>query len=439
MAWGDGGDSDGGGFGGGFGGLGGGGFGSDTGGIGNGFGAGIGSSIGSSGSSGVGFGGGGRGGFGDTSFGGIDFGDPFSGDSSFGADLSTATLGNAFDGLGFNYTGNINYSQPSFSTSGGMDFGRSPESFWDGNMGKFLKGLGMFAVNTNPTTRALATAYGIGKAFANGEYGQAAGGLVGAATGNGLLGTAVGLGTDAAMDKDVSQRAKTALGGNLGAMFGGQVAGPVGGFIGGNLGAMAANNMTGYNGTASPVGGASGGGSGPRVGLPELGAATLGSLWLNNQATRDARTAANAMSAQNIQQQLSDMFGPNSAYAKTLKQELERKDAAAGRRSQYGAREVELQAKLAQLQAQSAPSLINSYTNSAQQQLAAAQAKRTKQAQMLSSLFALGKDSGVFNDLGQFFQSTPQPSYDTGGLGNAFGTGIGSSMGYEDSYLPSWE
>lgn len=380
-----------------------------------------------------------------SSYGGYDFGyNPTFSDYSFSpsTNFSLDSIYGQDTGLGLNQFGSVGLSFPSSGTSTGLGLGGNEPgetSFWDGNMGKFLKGLGMFAVNTNPLGRALSTAYGVGKAATSGNYGQAVGGLVGAATGNGLLGTAVGLGTDAAMDKDVSQRAKTALGGNLGAMFGGQVAGPVGGFIGGNLGAMAANNMTGYNGTASPVGGASGGGSGPRVGLPELGAATLGSLWLNNQATRDARTAANAMSAQNIQQQLSDMFGPNSAYAKTLKQELERKDAAAGRRSQYGAREVELQAKLAQLQAQSAPSLINSYTNSAQQQLAAAQAKRTKQAQMLSSLFALGKDSGVFNDLGQFFQSTPQPSYDTGGLGNAFGTGIGSSMGYEDSYLPSWE
>lgn len=47
-----------------------------------------------------------------------------------------------------------------------------------------------------------------------------------------------------------------------------------------------------------------------------------------------------------------NMYGQNSAYANQMRQELERKDAAAGRRSQYGGREVELQAKLAAQQSQ---------------------------------------------------------------------------------------
>lgn len=422
MAWSDSGsDSDGGGFGGGYG-IGGG-FGNNDsmgGGTGLGFGGGLGLSgsnsssgygIGGGGGSGLGFsGGGGRG----DSFGGggYDFGYNPSFDNYTYSPSTSYSLGEAFaqdSGLGFNPTGNLGLSLPSTGTSTGLGLGGNEAAdvgFWDGNMGKFLKGLGMFAVNMNPTTRALASAYGIGKALTSGEYGQAAGGLVGAATGNGLLGTAVGLGTDAAMGKDVSQQARTALGGNLGAMFGGQVAGPIGGFIGGNLGAMAANNMTGYNGTTSPVGGASGGG-GNSFGAGDV-AAGLAGLWAAGRASKDAKAAANAMSAQNIQQQLSDMFGPNSAYAKTLKQELERKDAAAGRRSQYGAREVELQAKLAQLQAQSAPNLIQSYTNSAQQQLAASQAKRAQQNAMLANLLQMGKQSGAFNKIGDLFQTTPQ-------------------------------
>lgn len=44
---------------------------------------------------------------------------------------------------------------------------------------------------------------------------------------------------------------------------------------------------------------------------------------------------------------LSGMYGQDSPYAQTMRSNLERRDAAAGRRSQYGAREVELQSKLA--------------------------------------------------------------------------------------------
>lgn len=74
---------------------------------------------------------------------------------------------------------------------------------------------------------------------------------------------------------------------------------------------------------------------------------------------------------------LSGMYGQNSPFAQQLRQQLARKDAASGRRSQYGPREVELQARLAQMQAGLAPSMIqgrqNNFSNSMQmfQQLGA--------------------------------------------------------------------
>lgn len=49
--------------------------------------------------------------------------------------------------------------------------------------------------------------------------------------------------------------------------------------------------------------------------------------------------------------QLADLFSPNSPYAQQLRQQLDRRDAAAGRRSQYGTRETELAAQLAKQQA----------------------------------------------------------------------------------------
>lgn len=57
--------------------------------------------------------------------------------------------------------------------------------------------------------------------------------------------------------------------------------------------------------------------------------------------------------------ELASLFGPNSAYAQQLRQQLERKDSAAGRNSQYGTREVELQARLAEAAAKYAPEFAN--------------------------------------------------------------------------------
>lgn len=56
---------------------------------------------------------------------------------------------------------------------------------------------------------------------------------------------------------------------------------------------------------------------------------------------------------------LGNMYGQNSPYAEELRKQLQRRDAASGRRSQYGPREVELQAKLAGQYSQNAPHLMN--------------------------------------------------------------------------------
>lgn len=52
---------------------------------------------------------------------------------------------------------------------------------------------------------------------------------------------------------------------------------------------------------------------------------------------------------------LNSLFSPNSPYAQQMRQRLERRDAAAGRRSQYGPREAQLAALLADRQAQTMP------------------------------------------------------------------------------------
>lgn len=68
--------------------------------------------------------------------------------------------------------------------------------------------------------------------------------------------------------------------------------------------------------------------------------------------------------------QLSQMFSPGSAYARQLKQEMSRKDAAAGRRTQYGPRLQNYYAQLALQKANSMPALLNMYQNAGNAQAA---------------------------------------------------------------------
>lgn len=56
---------------------------------------------------------------------------------------------------------------------------------------------------------------------------------------------------------------------------------------------------------------------------------------------------------------LEGIFGQNSAYAQNMRKELDWKDAIGGRNSQYGARAVDLQAKLAQNAATLAPTIAS--------------------------------------------------------------------------------
>lgn len=78
----------------------------------------------------------------------------------------------------------------------------------------------------------------------------------------------------------------------------------------------------------------------------EAGLGALGTLYANHRQNKAIKSQ---------QQQLRDLFSPNSAYSKEMRQQLERKDAAAGRRSQYGPREAQLAAMLTQQNAQLQP------------------------------------------------------------------------------------
>lgn len=54
---------------------------------------------------------------------------------------------------------------------------------------------------------------------------------------------------------------------------------------------------------------------------------------------------------------LQNLYSQDSPYAQSMRQALARRDAASGRRSQYGPREVELQAKLAQMASSQIPAM----------------------------------------------------------------------------------
>ena len=74
----------------------------------------------------------------------------------------------------------------------------------------------------------------------------------------------------------------------------------------------------------------------------------LGSLYKGYQTRRQEQKTGDE-----LKQQLNaalDTYSPTSAYGQQLRKTLERQDAAAGRRSQYGTREVELAARLADKQ-----------------------------------------------------------------------------------------
>lgn len=141
----------------------------------------------------------------------------------------------------------------------------------------------------------------------------------------------------------------------------------------------------------------------------------LGGLYAANQASKATSEAGQGSAA--VQQQinqLSNMYGQDSPYAQALRQNLERKDAAAGRRSQYGPREAQLQAALADKAAGVASTIGNLATSGQTNALAMKAMKDKERAQQLSMLFGLGKQSGVFDKLGSMFNtSNPAPALDS--------------------------
>lgn len=90
---------------------------------------------------------------------------------------------------------------------------------------------------------------------------------------------------------------------------------------------------------------------------------------------------------------LQGLFSQNSPYSQAMRQQLERRDAAGGRRSQYGPREVELQAKLAQLASGQIPAMSQLSNNQAMMR-----ALMLKSG--LTALNNIGGLQGIFGPMG---------------------------------------
>lgn len=130
-----------------------------------------------------------------------------------------------------------------------------------------------------------------------------------------------------------------------------------------------------------------GAGAAPGSGTPRFGdmAGSLAGLWSAYQQKKRLS---------DLRGGLQDMFSPNSAYAQQMGQALDRRDAAAGRRSQYGPRQVELQARLAEMNSRNAPTIQNLIGG-----------ETASRNQMLNNGLRLGQQFG----LGSTLQGYAQP------------------------------
>jgi len=185
-------------------------------------------------------------------------------------------------------------------------------------------------------------------------------------------------------------------------------------FAGAKAGVPSIPGFGGLGNVANVANAAPGGNSGQSMGNASGGSfglsdaiEGLGGLYAGMKGMNDNRSIMNELQA---------LYSQNSPYAKQLRQQLDRRDAAAGRRSQYGPREVELQAKLAQLASGQIPAISQMNRNQILMRNAT-----------LGSTIDFLRKSGVMeyakNGLNRLFN--PTPNLDSIGWGNGVGEGLG--------------
>jgi hypothetical protein len=166
-------------------------------------------------------------------------------------------------------------------------------------------------------------------------------------------------------------------------MFGGAFNNPaftaIPGLEGGSIGAPA---ISGGGGVSNFIKNLTGAGAAGGTDISRT-LSSLAGLYSSNKSNRNYSALANNMAS---------MYKPGSSYEEQLRKELMRRDAAAGRRSQYGPRAVELQAKLAEMSSRNAPALAQIYGQ-----------EGAARNQMMKDLLSLGNYSGLIGGLGQLF------------------------------------
>lgn len=270
----------------------------------------------------------------------------------------------------------------------------------------------------HPVTAMLKTALGgptsvggfLGSMFGSTPIGRLAGGFVGSQLGN--------YATEGSFAPMNSQNIGGLAGSVLGIASGNPYAASLGGLAGKELGGMDYSSMLG-----SPTGGQTGAlppgyqqatqaqgglsqmmpaqGQNPNLLSSDLNTSLAGGLATGLLGLNNNRSLNNQINS------LQGLYGQNSSYAQAMRQQLERRDAAAGRRSQYGPREVELQAALAGNASKLAPSLQQLYGQKMNNTNLVAQTL-LRNPGVISSLKNGFKDlSSLFNQPGSTVPSNP--------------------------------
>lgn len=149
--------------------------------------------------------------------------------------------------------------------------------------------------------------------------------------------------------------------------------------------------------------------TGPRDASFGIGdvAPTLMQLYGMSQAGKGLGEASDMNSALASQvRSLGEIYGPNSPYAAQMRQTLARKDAAAGRNSQYGPREAQLQALLAEKQAQATSAMSQAAQAGNANALAMNKYRNQLTGQKLALASNMAKKFGLFDMFGGGGRST---------------------------------
>jgi hypothetical protein len=363
------------------------------------------------------------GGMGDVGFGGMGIGDPGIGVGDFGGfglgddgSFGDASASTAFGDVNFNDPGNMSFMGQDLSFDSMPDSFANSMGFLGNDLGFEGNPYGDVSFSSNDTTSVEDALAWLGK-LQNNPFAKALTGVLGKANpAFGMVNSMLGLagkgaqGTTQGNTAMGTQGFNTAMGMmgvpglaamGLNAAFGN----PVGNALAG----VTANQGMSHGDVSTAT---NSGNSG--MGLADTALGLAGALYGNHRAGQQ-------IGAQ--QGSLNNMFGQNSPYAQALRQQLERRDAAGGRRSQYGPREVELQAQLAKMASGMAP---------AQAQLM--QMRDANRQRMLQSLGLgvqqMGGLGGIYSQLQNWMQ--PQQGLDMPTYGSDM---EGASNGFDLSNL----